>query len=259
MQSDKCMKKRLIAIMLLLCLAVLTVTLVETARAQSYIPGVQLGDDFYFSTYSYWSSTDAYASIPSDLVTANQTLAIEVRISDANQTTVTTFTASYYTNANPVAARGTVNILTGDTTDGGFPAILAANLTAGQLIHPSGSDGITINDTLTMNTRPTNHIGISVYNATSGVTATNDRYFDQVTGMLVQEIQTQVDSGAVSGTSTTIKITTQIKSSPWNPQNVPVPEFPPILAIPIFIGATTLIVIGLKKKHLIAAHPAIKS
>lgn len=252
------MNKRLIAIMLLLCLAVFTLTALQTVKAQTYVPGVHFGDDYIFTTYSYWSSTDAYASIPDNVVQANQTLAIEVRISDVNETTITTFTATYYANSNP-AARGTVNILTGDTADGGFPAIIAANLTAGQLIHPSGSDGITINDTLTMNTRPTNHIGLTVYNATSGVTSSDDRYFDQVTGMIVQEIQTEVDSGAVSGTSTTIKLTMELKSSPWNPQNVPIPEFPPILAIPVFIGATTLIVIALKKKHLIAAHPAIKS
>jgi hypothetical protein len=260
-QSDKCMNKRLIAITLLLCFAALTVTGINTSKAdQSFIPGVIVGDNFWYTQYSRWTSSDAYASIPPDLVTANKTAYTEVRMSDVNATTVTTFTAYYYTDKTQTALRGTTNIITGSVTDGGFPAIIAANLTAGQIIHPSGSDGITINQTTTRDSRQTNRIYITFYNATNGITVSDDRYFDQITGMLVEEIVSQSDGGAVSGTTEMQSLTTSIASSPWDPHTItpPTPEFQPIFAIPIFIGATTLIVIAIKKKHLFAGQPIIK-
>jgi hypothetical protein len=253
------MNKRFVVITLLICLAAFTATIVTTARAQNYLPGVQLGDIYFYTTTSHWTSTDAYASIPPELAAVNQTISTEVRISDVNDTFVTTFTAAYYKDATPLAARGTVNIQTGDTADSGFPAIIAGNLSAGNLIHPAGSDRVKINDTLTMDSRQTNRIYISVYNATTGVTSSIDRYFDRATGMLVQETESTVDGGSISGTTSTTSIAMQLKSSPWNPINVPIPEFPPILALPIFIGATTLIVIALKKKHMIVGTPAIKA
>jgi hypothetical protein len=262
MQSDKCMNKRLIAITLLLCFAALTVTSINTSKAdQSFVPGVNPGDQFWYTEYSRWTSSDNYASIPTDLVQANQTAYTEVIMSNVNTTTATTFTAIYYTDNTQLALRGSTNILSGDVTDNGFPAIIAANLTAGQIIHPLGSDGITINETMTKDGRQTNRIYITRYNATTGLTASDDRYFDQITGMLVEEIASQNDAGAVSGVVETQSVTTTIVSSPWDPHTItpPTPEFPLILAIPIFIGATTLVVIALKKKHIFAGQPIIKA
>ncbi len=250
------MNKKLIAVSFLLCLACFAV--IQTSRAQT--PGVKAGDEFIYTTFSFWSSSSALDSIPQDLITANQTTSIDLRISDANDTFVTTFTATYFTSGQPSAARGTVNVQTGDVTDGGFAAIIGANLKAGDRIHPLGADTITINNTITMNNRPTNEIIIIVTNSTTGFTQTYDRYFDQATGIIVQEIQKTVDDGSVSNDASTSSLTTQIKYSPWNPQPVTTttPEFPPVLALSIIVGATTLAAIGLKKKHLITA-PAVKA
>jgi len=243
------MNKQLIVATLLICLVSLMV--VGTARAQTTVtPGVNVGDDYWYTTSSYWTSSNASASIPQDLVTANQTLSFEVRISDTNDTYVTTFTAIYYTSGNPDAARGALNIQTGAVTDAGFPAIIGANLTAGDLIHPLGSDGITINQTVSMNGRPTNQIYISYYNQTDGVTSSADRYFDKQTGILVQETDSDVDDGTVSGSTSTSILTTTLRSSPWAPVTVPTPEFQPIFALPIFMGATLFAVIAIKKKWI---------
>jgi hypothetical protein len=251
------MNKKLVAVGFLLCLACFVV--IQTARAQTVTPGVKAGDDFTFTTFSYWTSSSALDSIPQDLITANQTTSIDVRISSANDTYITTFTASYFTSGAPQAARGTVNIQTGNITDGGFAAIIGANLNQGDLIHPLGTDAITINDTVTMNGRPTNEIIINLYNSTNGVTLSDDRFFDQATGMLVQETQKSVDDGTVSGDASTSSLTLQLKYSPWNPEPVvTTPEFPPALALSIIVGATTLVVIGLKKKHLILT-PVVKA
>jgi len=254
------MKKGLIVLTLLLCFGAFAVTIVGTVRAQTSVtPGVHIGDDYFYTTYSNWVSSNSYDSIPTDLQTVNQTISVELRISDVNDSFVTTFTATYLPNNQPEAARGTVNVNTGAITDGGFAAIIGANLNAGQIIHPQASDGIYINQTTTMGGRATNEIYISVYNATSGITSTSDRYFDQATGVLVQEVESSVDDASVSGYTSSSSVTMILKSSPWNEQTVPTPEFSPILALPIFIGATTLILIALKKKHMIVGHPAVKA
>ena len=193
------------------------------------------------------------------LQTVNDTVSVEVRIADVNDSFVTTFTATYYADRGPDAGRGTVNVNTGEITDSGYAAIIGANLNAGQLIHPQASDGIYINQTVTMNNRPTNEIYRSVYNATDGYTSSDDQFFDQATGILVKEVITSSDDGSVSGYTSTTSQTIELKSSPWDVETVPTPEFPPILALPIFIGATTLILIALKKKHMIVGTPAVKA
>jgi hypothetical protein len=259
-QSDKSMNKGLIVLTLLLCVAAFSVALAESVSAQTAVtPGVKAGDVFKYTSSSYWTSSNAYDSIPTDLQAVNQTVSFEVRISEVNDTFVTTFSASYHPDGTADAGRGTVNIQTGAITDSGFPAIIGANLSPGQIIHPYGNDGIYVNSSSSIDNRPTAVIIISLYNATTGVTSSNERNFDQATGVLVQEVESSSDGGAISGYTSLSRVTTTLRSSPWNEQTVPTPEFPPVLALPIFIGATTLILIALKKKHMIAGYPAVKA
>jgi hypothetical protein len=237
------MNKRLIAVTFLFCLVSFMV--VGTARGQTVTPGVNPGDGYVYISYSHWTSSDPYSSIPQDLLAVNQTSSFEVRISDANDTDVTTFTAIYYYDGTADAKRGDTNVQTGATTDGGFAAIIGANLTAGDLIHPLGADGITINQTGSMNGRSTNQIYISYYDETTGNTSSVDRYFDMQTGMLVQETDSSVDDGSVSGTTSTSIVTIQLKSTTvWT-----VPEFPSVLILPLFMIAALLAVIAYKKKR----------
>jgi hypothetical protein len=254
------MRKGLIVLTLLLCLAAFAVTLTGNVRAQSSVtPGVHIGDDYFYVIHSNWVSSNAYDSIPTQLQTDNQTVSMEVRISDVNDSFVTTFAATYYSNKGPDAGRGTVNVNTGEITDSGYAAIIGGNLNAHQYIHPQTSDGLYINQTVTMNNRPTNEIYRTAYNATDGYQSSDDQFFDQATGILVKEVVTTSDDGSVSGYTSTSSETVELKSSPWDVQTVPTPEFPPILALPIFIGATTLILIALKKKHMIVGTPAVKA
>jgi hypothetical protein len=75
--------------------------------------------------------------------------------------------------------------------------------------------------------------------------------------MLVLDVESTVDGGAISGKTSTESVTVQLKSSPWNKVDVPVPELQPIFALPIFIGAATIVLIALKKKHMISGNPVI--
>ena len=253
------MRKGLIVLTLLLCLAAFTITLVNVHGQTTLVtPGVHAGENYFYTTFSTWTSSSAYDSIPTELQTINQTQAIEVRVSNTNDSFVDTFTATYFYNQGPSAGRGSTNVNTGEVSGAGFAAIIGGNLNQGQSIHPLAADGIYINTTKTgTDGRSVNEIVISEYNATIGVTSTSDRLFDQATGMLTYDLESTVDGGTISGTTSTESITVQLKSSPWNPQTVSTPEFQPIFALPIFIGAATLVLIALKKKHMISAKPVI--
>ena len=209
------MKRQLIVSLLLVCIA--SMVIAPTLKAQTTVsPGVKLDDDYWYTTYGTWTSIPPSSPAP-NIVDANQTQAIEVRISTINGTVVNTFTASYYSSGNPEAGPGSIDLQTGNETGTPWPAIIGANLTTGDLIHPSGLDGITINDTTTFQGRPADEIIFSFYNSTTGLTDTTDRLFDQQTGMLVKEVDTEIDDGSVSGSTSTSILTTLIYSSPWDP------------------------------------------
>ena len=65
--------------------------------------------------------------------------------------------------------------------------------------------------------------------------------------ILVQETISQTDGGAVRG-NIIIYVNHHSQIYAMGPETVQAPEFPPVLAIPIFIGATTIVVIALKEK-----------
>ena len=147
--KGRSMKKQLISSLLLVCIALLVIS--PTLKAQTLVnPGVNVGDDYFYTTYGYWTTSNAYTSIPTNLVDANQTQGIEVREAMLTPTWVTTFTATYYVSGQPDAGRrGPLDIQTGDKSGTPWPATIGANLTTGDVIHPLGLDGITINDTTT--------------------------------------------------------------------------------------------------------------
>ena len=233
------MNKRLISIALIVCLA--SLIMLGTVKAQTLTSGLS----FTYKVTSQWSSSDPHVTIPQELIDVNQTDSIEVRISSADATNIETFTATYFKNgSSPIAARGTANVQTGEST-GGFAAVIGANLTQGQLIHPAANDFITINSTATRvyesGSRATNEILISVRNESAGATSSVDRFFDQATGMLVYSVESTSIDNPNSSSSVTWQI---ISSTAWT-----IPEFPVILAIPAFLIATSLAAIAYKKKN----------
>jgi hypothetical protein len=237
------LNNKLLTACLILCIATLTIT--GTAKGQTIVPGLIAGNYFDYHVTSYWTSSDSYASIPENLREINQTSHFEVRISFVNETNIDTFSAYYYANGSALSGRGNVNLLTG-TSYGDFVAIIGANLNAGDKIHPDGTDGITIKETVTRNyesgSRPTNHVSITDTNETAGYTASRDLYFDQATGILVE----QVDRTDTNNPSSTTIVTSKINSgSIWV-----IPEFPAMIAIPIFMIAAAFSAIAYKKKFI---------
>jgi hypothetical protein len=238
------LNNRLLALGLIACIALLA--FVGTVQAQTITPGVSPGMVFDYHVSSYWTTTDAYASIPQDLVQVNQTSHVEVRIGDVNTTTVITASPYYFVNGTAVMDRGYVNLYTGEGL--GFVAIIGANLNVGDRIHPDGEDTLTVLDTATRNYesggRETNHVRIVDNNATAGYVATRDLYFDKATGILVEQVdRTETTADPISVSQITWKLDSTANIEGWV-----VPEFPVLATVPLFLLAATFAAIAYKKK-----------
>jgi hypothetical protein len=237
------LKNRLLAVGLILCIA--SLTLIGTVKAQT--AGVSPGYVFDYHINSYWSSSDSYASIPTDLMDINHTSHFEVRISTVNETNIEIFYAIYYNNGTqPFGTHGNINYMTG-TSYGDFVTIIPANLNVGDKIHPTGADGITIKDTVTRSyesgSRVTNHVQQSATNSTTGITSTRDLYFDKVTGVLVEEVDRSDTTSPVTTSQVTWKLDSVSNVSDWT-----VPEFPVISLVPVFLLVAAFATIAYKKK-----------
>ncbi|MDR0318824.1 MAG: hypothetical protein LBI09_02175, partial [Nitrososphaerota archaeon] len=97
---------RLFVVSALLC--ILTLSFVGVSLAQPIVSGVKGGMTFDYYISSYWSSTDSYSSAPADLVVANQTVCIEIRIGAVNATNVETSTIAYYNDGTTDFERGNI-------------------------------------------------------------------------------------------------------------------------------------------------------
>jgi len=161
-------------------------------QAQTITPGVKPGMAFVYNVSSHWSSPEPTYDIPQELLIINYTSSIEIRISTVNGTHVTTANPWYFKDGTASLERGAVNLYTGEGYD--FVAIISANLKEGDLIHPSGKDGLRVLDTKTRNygssSRATNHVCITSEDATAGYKGVRDLYFDQETGILVEQKDT---------------------------------------------------------------------
>jgi hypothetical protein len=237
--------KRVYTVAILLTL--LSSVMVGSARALVLAPGVELSMVFCYDITGSWSSSDEYASIPAEIVEYNRTETFEVRISNVTGSNVKLFWAIYFMNESYFGDYGLVDVDTGDGY-GSFVQIIAGNLNEGNLIHPLGSDEITINQTVIKSyesgNRETNRILLEYYNATTGATERDDLYFDKALGILVESHETVSYSDGDSTTTTTVSW--EIKSSnAWV-----IPEFPSVVILPLLMAVTMVAAIAYKKKQL---------
>lgn len=235
-----------------LLLALLSFTMVASTSALVLTPGVTPGATFLYEVNAFWSSTDEYASIPADLVELNRTKAVDVRIHNVTGANVTTFVAVYYRNESYVGGYGFIDVDTG-VSYGGFAGLIAGSLNPQDAIHPLGADGITINETVIKTYesggRDTNRIILEYANATTGTTQRVDRYFDKLSGILVESYET------ITTSKETTRVTWKLKeTNGWV-----VPEFPSVLILPLLMAIIMITAIVYKKKHVGIANPLISS
>jgi hypothetical protein len=221
--------------------------MIGSVWAQVRIPGVIQGNYFTYDVIAYWTSSDENASVPADLLEINMTDFYQVSIVSVNGTEITTRTVWAFTNGTQTASMGTIDVSTGES-DGGFWAIVAANLGVNDVLHPDGANDIAVNETITTEylggARETNRLILSLTGSDSGGNYVEhvDYNFDKVTGMLVQ----LNDAKIYSDPTTTITKYWKIKdTSSWL-----IPEFPSALILPLLMAVTMIAAIAYKKKQL---------
>jgi hypothetical protein len=224
-------KKLTIAIPLL---ALLVLGLLGQTLAQTRAPGVKAGDEFTFDVTTHWSSNNSWLTIPDNLLDINNTLWYKVSVSDVTQFNVTATNILHFVNQTEASSLVIVNTDTGSTNNvKGYQGFVNANLSAYDLIHPSGEDLTRINQTIsrdyTGGKRDTNVVKFSFPSVDTDINLTIGTenvsyYFDKATGVLVELfIETEYFSPAETS-STTLMLketnlwtvsTPQQEESPW--------------------------------------------
>ena len=229
-------------------LVILCSATVGTNSAQALLAGVTQGNEFTYEIMGLWQSVVG-ATIPEDVLQLNNTDYYKVTVTNVVDANVAVHTIWRFKNGTRVEGDSEVDLETGIFT-GGFWAIFAPDLNTSDLIHPSGPDQITVNETITRNYlndgRDTNYVITSIWQpdpsdptSSTYYTQKTEVYFDKQTGMLV-ELR---DEATYNNPSRTVTIIWEITdSNVWT-----VPEFPSVLIMPLLMIATLLIVIAIKK------------
>jgi hypothetical protein len=176
-------------------IASLFLMIARAATAQETIQaGVKSGDSFTYTVTGSHSTDDPSAEIPADVLSAEASSYFKITINYVAGPEINYTWLWHFTNGTDQNGLGFLNVET-TAAEGPFWPIVAANLTAGELIHPHfGPDLSTFNETVmwtyTNYTRETNRLE-TVFLEQNNVTQTtrllhSDSYFDKRTGMLVQ-------------------------------------------------------------------------
>ncbi|MFB3889390.1 MAG: hypothetical protein ACE14S_07855 [Candidatus Bathyarchaeia archaeon] len=227
----------------LILLGILCLSFVGQVMAQTRVPGVKAEDTFKYSLTSTWTSTNASATVPPDILEINNTQWYSVTVSYVMDVNVTTRDFWHFAN-------GTENpsLVIQDVESGqwyymtGLVGIIGANISAGQLLHPTGQDGWMVNETVSREyasgKRDTNLVSFTTdlldeNNVTIG-TRKEDYYFDKATGMLVErrdEVSQRGDQATI-----VLKLT---ETNVWAVSSA-VSELP--LPLPILAGVIAAVV-----------------
>ncbi len=229
-------------------IAVLSVAYLAPVFAQTRFPGVKPADYYNYSVVTRWTSENASETIPQGLIDLNNTAEYKVQIGGVLD--IVNFTATHVwilkdgTQRNYLieidVQSGTPYYLTGAQPPLAETGI-AGNLNAGDLLHPSGNDSITINKTITRDyasgSRLTNIVELNgpIQNET---TDSNNQtvlqtigyqdityYLDRETGMIVElnsTVQSFIPINEMASEVWTLTSTNRWDASPANPILVPV-------------------------------------
>jgi hypothetical protein len=183
----------IIVIIVIILLAVIVYANLGT-QSNQFVAGVKAGDVFTYEMQGLWESDDPNATISDTILQLNMTEWFRVTITNVSNPDVSLHTVWRFKNGTEIEADGEMDLETGFSS-GGFWAIYASNLDAGELTHPKGPDRVAVNDTITRNypsgVRETNRLMLTAqfYNVNDpSRTYTDSRtvQFDKETGMLVE-------------------------------------------------------------------------
>ena len=244
------MNKKTVVATFLIFLVSFTVIGSASAQTQQVSVGVSPGNVFQYDLTFYWTSTNPADVVPAYLVEQNQTDYFQLTVETTTSTTVVLQTEWKLLNGTALNSTDVAEVSSGIT---GSIYAYAANLTAGGLLFPSATDlPYLINNTVFRSYpsgfRETNHIAVNNTNIEGGVYSYMDLYFDKQTGIVVEYTLTGVSSATPN--QTVVQHLVLKDSNAWV-----VPEFPSMLVLPLFVAATALAVVLLKKKQTLASPP----
>jgi hypothetical protein len=261
-------KKLTITIFLLI---ILGFGVVGQALAQTRTPGVKADDYLIYNITTNWNPNNSSEETPPILVDLNNTKQYNVTIAGISGANITTNQFWDFINGTEQPYRVVWNVETAESyyMTSLFEGIVGANLGVGDLLHPSGNDSLTINQTITRNyasgARDTNVVQLSVpvQNSTSD-SATNQTtyttignqdltfYIDKATGVLVEQRSeissiTPVESGS---TIWTLKETNLWDvSSSTTVTALPTPFIIAIVIVIVVIVVAVVFVVIRRKGH----------
>jgi hypothetical protein len=192
-------KKRSHVILLAISAAIIIITAFMAYAYLGSQHGLNVGDEFTYDIKGYWSSDDPDVTPSENFFELNMTEWFKVTVTAVSDEEVSIDTTWLFNNGTEVKATSTINLKTGITyPSGGFWAIYAPNLKAGDYVRPVGPDRSTINETQTSDygagvTRDTNLVSVmqESYDAndptyTRTLTEYTNVHFDKQTGILVE-------------------------------------------------------------------------
>jgi hypothetical protein len=228
------MKKKMLIVPFVL--VVLSCMLVSGVFAQSRLPGVAANDVFSYTEKSYWTSSDPTAIIPQNLLEVNNTVWYRVTVTQVASSNVSIFSTWFFTNNTSNGSSGIVDVASGLTYGTDFYEIIGSNLNVGDLVHPTGTDMLTINATVPriyQNVERDANLITWTIPPTSGnsQTETINLFADKATGMLVE----LNDTVSISSQTSYSIIWTLYSSNVWV-----LPEFSTLAALPILFFLTLM-------------------
>jgi hypothetical protein len=186
----------LLVVVVLVIIVILAAALILANSGSEPSPlmaGVKAGDTFTYELEGLWESDDPNATISDAILDLNMTDWYQVTITNVSDPEILLHTVWRFKNGTELEADGRMDIETGFSS-GGFWAIYAANLDAGELTHPQGPDQVIVNSTVTSEypsgSRETNRLLLTAqyYNVNDPSRIYSDFrtiQFDKQTGILV--------------------------------------------------------------------------
>lgn len=257
------MNKKLAITILLLSL--LCLGLMSQVFAQTLAPGVSEGEYFNYNVVTHWSTDNASATVPVGLQEFNDTTHYKVEISFVSGVNATATYVWDFANGTETPFLLTQDVESGQSYYQSYNVppleiLVGANITAGELLHPTGNDTFTVNQTITRNyasgARPTNLIETSFpiqNNATDNTTvgtSTTKFYIDKATGVIVEQ-ESQITHFADPAETASIMWTLEATNA-WNASaagSFPLPMILAIVAAIVVVGILVAVYALRRKGH----------
>jgi hypothetical protein len=191
-----------IVIFVAVTVAVIVVAAVLSSQppSEAIVAGVVPGNTFTYELKSYTAVSEENVTIPPAVSEYNRTESYRVSITAVSGPEVSFNTTWRFINGTENENAFKINLLTG-INNPPFWAMYQSNLSLNSVVHPSGSDGLIVNQTEIRSYKAGDRVAniITLQNQfvdASNPTRTYDDYlyvhFDKITGMLVELKEIQV-------------------------------------------------------------------